>query len=203
MIILVFLKHFCLDIGGNNMKLEIIRDEIRKILFFNSLLENQESMFKYIPELKSMVGFEHRHPHHNLDVWNHTLAVLENLKDETDIELKMAGLLHDIGKPFSYQDDEVRHFHGHPEVSKEMSIKILTRLGYNEDFIDNVCYLVLKHDTPIEIEHLDNSYEMVKKLLTLQYADAKAHHPDKIKKRIDFLDRISKQLESIKEREER
>lgn len=185
------------------MELEKISDEIRKILFFNTLQENQESMFSYIPELKSMVGFEHRHPHHNLDVWKHTLAVLENLNGETDIELKMAGLLHDIGKPFSYQDGEARHFHGHPEVSKEISMKILTRLGYNKDFIDNVCYLVLKHDTPIETEHLDNSYEMVKKLLTLQYADAKAHHPDKIKKRIDFLDSISEKLKTIKAREER
>ncbi|MCI8273003.1 MAG: HD domain-containing protein [Clostridia bacterium] len=185
------------------MEPEGTRDKIRKILLFNTLQENQERMFKYIPELKSMVGFEHRHPHHNLDVWKHTLAVLRNLNDESDIELKMAGLLHDIGKPFSYQDDEIRHFHGHPEVSKEISMKILTRLGYSEDFIGNVCYLVLKHDTPIETEHLDNSYEMVKKLLTLQYADAKAHHPDKIKKRIDFLDSISKQLKFIKEREER
>ena len=184
------------------MELERIRDEIQRMLLFNTLQENQESIWKYIPELKSMVGFEHKHPHHNLDVWKHTLAVLENLKDETDIELKMAGLLHDIGKPFSYQDGEVRHFHGHPEVSKEMSMEILTRLGYSEDFISNVCYLVLKHDTPIETEHLNNSYAMVKKLLTLQYADAKAHHPDKIKKRTDFLDSISKQLRSIKEREE-
>lgn len=185
------------------MELKEIRNEIKKILFLNSVAENQGTMFKYIPELKSMVGFEHKHPHHNLDVWEHTLAVLVNLNDKTDIELKMAALLHDIGKPFSYQDDEVRHFHEHPEVSKEMSMKILTRLGYSENFIDNVCYLVLKHDTPIDTEHLDNSYEMVKKLLTLQYADAKAHHPGKIKKRIDFLDGISKQLKSIKEREER
>ncbi len=28
----------------------------------------------------------------------------------------MAALLHDIGKPFAYQDEEVRHFHGHPQV---------------------------------------------------------------------------------------
>ena len=33
-------------------------------------------------------------------------------------------------------------------------------------------------------------YEMTKKLLLLQYADAKAHHPDKIKKRTNFLDTI-------------
>lgn len=183
------------------MEFEKVRNEIREILYSNSVAKNQAIMFKYIPELKSMVGFEHRHPHHHLDVWNHTLLVLENLNDETDVELKMAGLLHDIGKPFSYQDDEVRHFHGHPKVSKDMSIEILNRLGYDENFINNVCYLVLKHDTPIELENLDNSYEMIKKLLILQYADAKAHHPDKVKKRIDYLDNISKQLKLIEKKD--
>ena len=185
------------------MDFENIRNKLQEILLSNSLRDNQDIVFKYIPELKNMVGFEHRHPHHHLDVWEHTLAVLENLNDENDIELKMAGLLHDIGKPFSYQDEEVRHFHGHSEVSKEMSIIILNRLGYNQKFINNVSYLVLKHDTPIEPENLDNSYEMVKKLLKLQYADAKSHHPDKILKRLAFLDDILKRLNEIKEREER
>lgn len=185
------------------MNSENIRNRLQGILLSNSLRDNQDIVFKYIPELKNMVGFEHRHPHHHLDVWEHTLAVLENLKSENDIELKMAALLHDIGKPFSYQDEEVRHFHGHPEVSKEMSIKILNRLGYSQKFINNVSYLVLKHDTPIEPENLDNSYEMVKKLLALQYADAKSHHPNKIQKRIAFLDNISKQLDEVYEREQR
>ena len=184
------------------MELEKIRDEIQKILTSNLVVENQDTLFKYIPELKNMVGFEHRHPHHNLDVWEHTLAVLRNLNNETELDLKMAGLLHDIGKPFSYQDEEVRHFHGHPEVSKDMSIKILNRLGYDKNFIDRVSYLVSKHDTPIDPESLDNSYEMVKKLLKLQYADAKAHHPDKIKKRLDFLDNILKKIKFIEKNEE-
>ena len=115
----------------------------------------------------------------------------------------MAGLLHDIGKPFSYQDEEVRHFHGHPEVSNKMSIEILKRLGYPKEFIEHVSYLVLKHDTPIDPNNLDNSYEMTKKLLQLQYADAKAHHPEKIKKRTDFLDTILQQLEELKTINER
>lgn len=50
-----------------------------------------------------MIGFEHRHPHHHLDVRQHTLEAIRNL-NSSDIELIMAGLLHDIGKPFSYQD---------------------------------------------------------------------------------------------------
>ena len=176
------------------MELEKIRQEINEILEFNLIEEKQDIIVKYIPELKKMIGFEHKHPHHNLDVWEHTVAVVKKLNESGDLELKMAGLLHDIGKPFSYQDEEVRHFHGHPEVSNDMSIKILHRLGYDERFIENVSYLVLNHDTPIDPNNLDNSYEMVNKLLLLQYADARAHHPDKIQKRVDFLDKISKEL---------
>ena len=178
------------------MELKEKKDILQKILLSNSFEEDQDVLFKIIPELKDMVGFEHKHPHHNLDVWKHTLKVLENLKDEKDLELKMAGLLHDIGKPHSFQDEEVRHFHGHPEVSNKMSIEILNSLGYDKDFINNVCYLVLKHDTVIDPSNLDNSYKMIKKLLKLQYADARAHHPDKVKKRVDFLDNILKQLDS-------
>ena len=53
----------------------------------------------------------------------------------------MAGLLHDIGKPFSYQDEEIRHFHGHPQISAQISKKILLRLGYDTNFINNVVIL--------------------------------------------------------------
>ena len=87
-----------------------------------------------IPELKNTIGFEKKNPHHHLDVWNHTLLALS--LSEKDFDIRLCLLLHDIGKPFSYQDEEVRHFHGHPEVSNKMSLEILNRLGYGEDFIN-------------------------------------------------------------------
>ena len=185
------------------MELAKIRDEIEQILKLNLVETRQDTILEYIPELKYMIGFEHKHPHHHLDVWEHTLLVLKNLNDSNDLELKMAGLLHDVGKPFSHQDEEVRHFHHHPEVSNKMSIEILKRLEYPEEFIKNVSYLVLKHDTIIDPNNLDNSYEMIKKLLLLQYADAKAHHPDKIEKRTIFLDAISQQLDEVIRSDER
>ena len=185
------------------MELVQIRNQLEQILRLNLVETKQDKVLEYIPELNYMIGFEHKHPHHHLDVWEHTLLVLKNLNTANDLELKMAGLLHDIGKPFSYQDEEVRHFHGHPEVSYKMSIEILKRLEYPEMFIEHVSYLVLKHDTPIDPNNLDNSYEMIYKLLLLQYADAKAHNPYKIKKRIDFLNSISKQLEKLEEKNER
>ena len=114
-----------------------------------------------------MRGFEHKHPHHHLDVWQHTLLVVDNLEKYEDLELLMSGLLHDIGKPYSYQDEEVRHFHGHPEVSEKMAGEILNRLEYEKEFVENVCYLIKNHDKKIEPDNLDNSIEMVKKLLKL------------------------------------
>ena len=54
-----------------------------------------------------MIGFEHKHPHHHLDVWNHTLLALSYSPKDFDIRLVL--LLHDIGKPHSYQDEEIRH----------------------------------------------------------------------------------------------
>ena len=100
------------DFSYLKRKLEIILqgDNVATLLE-----DNLDDILMLIPEIKDMIGFNHKHPHHHLDVWQHTLEVIRQL-DTKDIELNMAALLHDIGKPFSYQDGEVRHFHGHPEV---------------------------------------------------------------------------------------
>lgn len=173
------------------------REKLSKIISTGKIEENFDFVKEQIPEIVPMIGFEHRHPYHNLDVWNHTLAVVAGI-ETTDLETKMAGFLHDIGKPFSYQDEEVRHFHGHPEVSSKMAEQILTRLGYDEEFIKNVCYLVRTHDTIIDPNNLDNSYEMIMKRIQIQYADAKAHAPDKVEKRVRTLDKISEDLRKNK-----
>ena len=167
--------------------------KLDEILITGSVEENQKYVLEKIPELTNLIGFEHKHPHHHLDVWEHTLEVIKNIKTP-DLETRMAGLLHDIGKPFSYQDEEVRHFHGHPQVSAQMAKEILARLKYSSEFIKDVTYLVKTHDTIIDIEHLDNTYNMILKRLELQYADAKAHAPSTVAKRIKFLDEISRKL---------
>ena len=179
-----------------------MNDKLNRILLNKTINENMEYIFGLIPELAFMVGFEHRHPHHHLDVWEHTLKVVENIQ-VNDLEIIIAGLLHDIGKPFSYQDDEVRHFKGHPQVSAKISQNILRRLGYRDKFVEHVEYLVRTHDTIIDPQNLDNSYEMIEKRLELQYADAKAHAPETVEKRIKFLNEIQKELSRKYDEKER
>lgn len=175
-----------------------LTEKINRILLEGTIKENTDFFMSIIPELRFMVGFLHKHPHHHLDVWNHTLEVVSNVDE--DLELRMAALLHDIGKPFSYQEGEIRHFHGHPEVSFLMTKNILKRLGYEEEFIDNVSYLVRTHDTIINPDELDADTELIVKRLKLQYADAYAHRPDKVQKRLEKLDSIKESLEKQKEK---
>ena len=119
----------------------IKRDMLKKILMSDdvskTLNEEKNRVFKIIPELQAEDGFDQRHPHHCYDVWQHTVFALS--KSDKDYETRLALLLHDIGKPFSYQDDDiVRHFKGHPEVSAKMTEEILTNLEYNDKEIQDI-----------------------------------------------------------------
>ena len=165
--------------------------ELERILTSENIEEeirnNEEYIFSLIPELRSEVDFQHKHPHHSFDVWNHTIEALKHI--EPDFELRLIVLLHDIGKPFCYQDgtDGVRHFKGHPTKSKEISTTILERL--NIELKDEILYIIENHDTLIDINNIKNR-ELEIKRLKVQYADAYAHSPSTIKKRILRLNTI-------------
>ena len=153
----------------------------------DSIKSNLDELLEIIPELKAMIGFVHKHPHHHLDVFEHTLLALS--KSENDFEVRLVLLLHDIGKPHCYIDGEVRNFKGHPKVSKEISLNILKRLIYTDKFIEEICYLIEKHDDIIIREDIENNYDLAYKRYLVQECDALAHHPDKLDKRIKYLEK--------------
>lgn len=174
------------------MKLqEILTDDV----VVASIKNNLDYLLEIIPELKFMFGFSHKHPHHHLDVWNHTLLALE--LSDNDFEIRLVLLLHDIGKPFSYQDGEVRHFNNHPNVSSKMSNTILKRLGFDEEFIKEVCFLIKYHDAPITDKDIIKDKNLAYKRYKIQYSDALAHHPDKLEKRKKYLESIKEKLDSV------
>ena len=133
-----------------------------------SINDNLDYLLKVIPEVKFMVGFEHKHPHHHLDVQNHTLYALSfSLKD---FKVRMSLLLHDIGKPFSFIEGEVRNFPDHPCVSMQQFYVILKRLEFNDEKICKLCYLLNMHDTSIKDEEIIYNEELMKKDFWYKYA---------------------------------
>ena len=169
---------------------------LKEILLVNdvvlSINNNLDILLDYIPEIRFMIGFDQKHPHHHLDVWNHTLLALSLSKKDYDVRLCL--LLHDIGKPFSYQEGGVRHFKNHPKVSSEMSKVILKRLGYDDDYTNYICYLINNHDTPISNKQINDNYDLCVKLLEIQRCDALAHNPKKLDKRKKYISEIEKKL---------
>lgn len=162
-----------------------------------SIKNNMDYLLKIIPEIKPMIDFDQKNPQHHLDVWEHTLLALKLSKN--DFEIRLCLLLHDIGKPFSYQDEEVRRFRGHGNISEKMAEKILKRLNFNKDFISKICYLVKNHDNPITDDQIKKNYLLCLKLYEIQRCDALAHHPDKLEERKKYLSETKTKLSSLQE----
>jgi putative nucleotidyltransferase with HDIG domain len=131
---------------------ERIRDEFRKILLVRrasqglALLKDSGLMHRFAPELLEMVGVE-QNAFHAFPVWEHTLAAVDALPADSSLILRLATLLHDIGKPRTREVDSDGHvhFYRHEDVGSEMARQLLQRLRFTGDEIDSVSRLVAEH----------------------------------------------------------
>lgn len=114
------------------------------------LLAYPDILGQVIPELLPMVGFDHRNCHHCYDVYTHTAVAVDHVPPQ--LPLRLAMLLHDIGKPdtFSLGEDGQGHFYGHPRRSVELAEGILLRLRASKKLREQVLTLVRYHDAQIE-----------------------------------------------------
>lgn len=108
-----------------------------------------------LPELP-LLRLEADEHHHHKDVYEHTLTVLEQaialerVHEPTcapDLTLRLAALLHDIGKPKTrrFEGDGRVSFHHHEVVGARMTKKRLQALRYSNEVIDDVSQLVELH----------------------------------------------------------
>ncbi len=141
-------------------------------------------LFVLLPELAAQVDFPQHNPHHYLDVWRHTLAVLDAVPPLP--ALRLAALLHDVAKPLcaSVDADGVSHFYGHPARGAAMSDAILQRLRCDGALRRRVVALVELHDertTPTlpAVRRLmrRTSLPVLRQLFLLQRADAAGQSP--------------------------
>ena len=144
----------------DDISAERVRDEIIKILSSRSPRSGLEALVdsgiaeRVLPELPALRLETDEHAHHK-DVYEHTLTVLEQAIDEEhlrfpgsepDVVLRMASLLHDIGKPATrrFEGGSVTFYH-HDVVGAKLAKKRLRALRFDNDTIDAVAQLVELH----------------------------------------------------------
>ena len=137
---------------------ERIRDELSKLLLSNNprigitmLVESglAEIVLPEIPKLKLEID-EH---HHHKDVYEHSLTVLEQAialegrLGGPNLVIRLAALLHDIGKPKtrSHISGGGVSFHHHEVVGARLARERLIALRFNSDTVEEVSTLIALH----------------------------------------------------------
>ncbi len=132
---------------------ERIRDELIKIINSKQpanafLMLRETGLLSYIiPELEFGVGIIQGR-HHKYDVFTHSILSLQAAADKNfSFEVRLAALLHDIGKPQSKDFDNAGQatFYNHHIVGERITKKILKRLKFDKKTIEKVSLLVREH----------------------------------------------------------
>jgi poly(A) polymerase len=103
-----------------------------------------------LPALRLTVDTEHRHKdvyQHSLTVLDQTIGLEEERKRQPDLILRVAALLHDIGKPATrrFEPGGTVTFHHHDAVGAKLARKRLRALRFDNDTIAGVAHLIELH----------------------------------------------------------
>lgn len=147
----------------------------------DDLIVGAPVLCRFIPALEETVNFNQHSPHHAYDVYTHICHVTAAVPREAT--LRWAALLHDVGKPACFAQDETGrgHFKGHAQVGAAMAAEILRELDAPKPLAAEVVWLIDHHMEPLPRNEAELSADVerdgltrTRQLLTLKEADARS-----------------------------
>lgn len=150
-----------------------------------------------LPPLAAAVDYDQGSKYHNSTLYEHTARAVEAAPPT--VEMRLAMLLHDIGKPAcrTVGEDGECHYYGHGERSAEMSEQLLRALKCDNALRERVVEIVRYHDIPVE-----TSRKYIKRRLAKHGAEVfadimNAHIADDSAKQDFCRERIPKAREAL------
>ncbi len=200
---------------------ERVQEELLKLLATKSpsvglLLMFQTHLLDLIlPEVSELDGVEEIFGHQHKNNLIHSFKVVDNVAEQSpNIWLRLAGLLHDIGKyPTKKFLPKIGWtFHGHEHVGKKMLYQIAKRLKFSKEHTDYLAKLIRWHLQPIALmdEGITDSAvrrlivtmgDLLDDLLILGRSDITTGNPYKKEKRLKNYDRLKLKIAEVLERD--
>lgn len=192
----------------DNISSERIYSELEKLLCGDNALfvlsEYREIFAQIIPELRPCFDCAQNTPWHIYNVYDHIVHSVAAAPKKSVIRLAM--LLHDIGKPAVKVTLENGRdsFKRHAEKSAELALQILERFRVSNAVRDEAVTLVKYHQSVENVNDIRPKrwlnkigYDYTRDLLDVRLADLKAHNPEKVGFEIEKIEEIKQQLEDI------
>lgn len=131
---------------------ERVRDELVKVLMTPNaakgiiLLEELDLLRYVLPELREGIGVG-QNKHHIYTVFEHNVRALDyTAREGYSLAVRMAALLHDVGKPkVKGGSGPDSTFYQHEYVGAKMAVRMLDRLRFPREFTEQVAHLVRSH----------------------------------------------------------
>ena len=198
-------------IGNEFWKMLEGRNPVRAM----QLLIDSGMMAFIIPEVTAMAGVDQVNRHHHKDVLRHSLKVMQNVAAQTsDPAVRLAALLHDVGKPATKRfDGQIGWtFHGHEVVGANLTWRIGRRLRLGREVLEKITRLVRHHMRPINLTSEGVSDSAIRRLmvdlgealddqLILCRADITTANPNLVKNYLANFDEMARRMGDVEARD--